>query len=161
MRFRLGLLGIDVGGRWLESADQAETGVGDSLSACTVPHWMMALAATGRDEAAHRMLDAMRAFGAGEGTVAQIVRDVASPVCEAVLAHRKGRYSRALDLMRPVLGEMYRLGGSHAQQDVLFQLFADAAMKADCADDVRLLVKRAGRDLSNSIGYAAAARFAH
>ena len=26
---------------------------------------------------------------------------------------------------------MYRLGGSHAQQDVLEQLFLDAAMKAD------------------------------
>ena len=32
--------------------------------------------------------------------------------------------------MRPVLGEMYRLGGSHAQQDVLEQLFLDAALKA-------------------------------
>ena len=71
---------------------------------------------------------------------------IALPVCEAVLAHRKGEYGRALDLMRPVLGGMYQLGGSHAQQDVLFQLFADAAVKADCADDVRLVVKRAGRD---------------
>ena len=161
MLFRLELLGIGVGDRWIEIADKAETRVGDCLSAFTLPHWMMALAATGRDEAAHRMLDAMRAFGTGEGTVASIVRDVASPVCEAVLAHRKGQYSRALDLMRPVLGEIYRLGGSHAQQDVLFQLFVDAAVKADCADDVRLVVKRAGRDLSNGVGYAAAARFAH
>jgi hypothetical protein len=89
------------------------------------------------------------------------VRDVAIPVCEAVLAHRKRDYARVLDLMRPVLGDMYRLGGSHAQQDVLFQLFADAAVKADCAEDVRLIVKRAGRDLSDRVGYAAAARFAH
>src|ERR1051325_10706418 len=122
---------------------------------------MMALAATGRDDAARRMLDGMHAFGAGEGTVAGIVRDVALPVCAAVLAHRKRDDRHVLDLMRPVLAEMYRLGGSHAQQDVLFQLFADAAVKADCADDVRLIVKRAGRDLSNSVGYAAAARFAH
>ena len=122
----------------------------------------MALAAAGRDDAARRMLDGMRAFGASDATVARIVRDVAIPVCEAVLAHRKGEYRRALDLMRPVLGGMYQLGGSHAQQDVLFQLFADAAVKADCADDVRLVVKRAGRDdLAARAGYAAAARFAH
>ena len=64
--------------------------------------------------------------------------------------------------MRPVLPGMYQLGGSHAQQDVLFQLFADAAVKADCADDARLVVKRAGRDdLAARAGYAAAARFAH
>ena len=161
MLFRLELLGVDVGDRWTEIADKAETRIGDCLSAFTLPHWMMALAAAGRDEAASRMLDAMRAFGAGEGTVARIVREVAVPVCEAVLAHRKRQYARALDLMRPVLGEMYRLGGSHAQQDVLFQLFADAAVKADCVDDVRPILRRAGRDLSESVGYAAAARLAH
>jgi hypothetical protein len=107
------------------------------------------------------MLDAMRVFARDESTVAHIVRDVAIPVSEAVLAHRKRDYRRAVDLMRPVLGGMYRLGGSHAQQDVLFQLCADAAVKADCADDVRLIVKRAGWDLSDRVGYSAAARFAH
>jgi tetratricopeptide (TPR) repeat protein len=162
MLFRLELLGIDVGNRWTEIADKAETRTGDCLSAFTLPHWMMALAAAGRHDAARRMLDGMRACGASDATVARIVRDVAIPVCEAVLTHRKGDYKRALDLMRPVLGEMYRLGGSHAQQDVLFQLFADAAVKADCADDVRLVVKRAGRDdLATRAGYAAAAHFAH
>ena len=126
MLFRLELLGIDVGDRWNEIADKAEARIGDCLSAFTLPHWMMALAAAGRDDAARRMLEGMRAFGAGEGTVARIVRDVALPVCEAVLAHRKGEYARALDLMRPVLGGMHQLGGSHAQQDVLMQLFLEA-----------------------------------
>jgi hypothetical protein len=37
---------------------------------------------------------------------------------------------------------MYRLGGSHAQQDVLEQLFLDAAMKAGLEDDCRLLIER-------------------
>jgi tetratricopeptide (TPR) repeat protein len=163
MLFRLELLAIDVGDRWTEIADKAEARIGDCLSAFTLPHWMMALAATDRDEAARKMLHGMRAFGAGEGTVARIVREVALPICEAVLAHRKRDYLRALDLMRPVLGEMHQLGGSHAQQDVLMQLFLDAAVKADCADDVRLLLKQAGRsdDFAKRVGYAAGARFAH
>ena len=88
----------------------------------------MALAAAGRDDAARRMLDGMRAFGGGDGTVARIVRDVALPICEAVLAHRQAAITRARStLMRPVLGDMYQLGGSHAQQDVLEQLFLDCA----------------------------------
>ena len=45
--------------------------------------------------------------------------------------------------MRPVLGDMHQLGGSHAQQDVLMQLFLDAAMKADCAGDARLILNHA------------------
>jgi hypothetical protein len=164
MLFRLELLGIDVGDRWTEIADKAEARVGDCLSAFTLPHWMMALAAAGRDEAARKMLDGMRAFGSGQGTLQRIVRNVALPVCEAALAHRIRDYRRAVDLMRPVLGDMHQLGGSHAQQDVLMQLFLDAAVKADCADDVRLILKRAGRDdgdLSKRVGYVAAAHFAH
>jgi tetratricopeptide (TPR) repeat protein len=161
MLMRLELLGIDVGERWNEVADKAEARIGDCLSAFTLPHWMMALAATGRDDAAQKMLDGMRAFGTGEGAVARIVRKVAVPVCEAVLAHRKGEYTRALDLMRPVLGDMHQLGGSHAQQDVLMQIFADAAVKADCADDLRLILRQAGRDLSERVGYSAATRLAH
>jgi tetratricopeptide (TPR) repeat protein len=164
MLFRLELLGIDVGRRWSEIADKAETRIGDCLSAFTLPHWMMALAADGRDDAARRMLDGMRAFAAGQGTVQRIVREVALPVCEAVRAHRHGNDRTVVGLMRPALGGMKQLGGSHAQQDVLMLLFLDAAAKADCADDVRSILRYArdaGFDVSERSGYAQAAqRFA-
>ena len=44
--------------------------------------------------------------------------------------------------MRPALGGMYQLGGSHAQQDVLEQFFVDAALKAGSIADVRLVLER-------------------
>jgi tetratricopeptide (TPR) repeat protein len=50
MLFRLERQGVDVGHRWVELADKAERRIGDCLSAFTLPHWMMALAADGRDE---------------------------------------------------------------------------------------------------------------
>jgi tetratricopeptide (TPR) repeat protein len=165
MLFRLELLGVDVGSRWSEIADKAEARIGDCLSAFTLPHWMMALAATGREAAAGRMLEGMAAFAAGEGTVQRIVGAVALPICQATLAHRRGEHGRAVGLMRPVLDDMHRLGGSHAQQDVLMQLFLESAVKADCTDEVRLILKRAGRnhgDLTARVGYAPAARqFVH
>jgi hypothetical protein len=142
MLFRLERHGVDVGARWDEIADKAEQRIGDCLSAFTQPHWMMALAATQREAAAQRMLGAMREAGCGGGAVAGVVGRVALPVSEAVLAHRRGEFDRTVDLMRPVLGEIARLGGSHAQQDVLEQLFLDAAIKADRGDDVRLLLAR-------------------
>ena len=37
---------------------------------------------------------------------------------------------------------MYRLGGSHAQQDVLEQLFLDCAVSARSRDDVDLILSR-------------------
>jgi hypothetical protein len=147
MLFRLGRHGVDLGGRWTELADKAEARIGDCQSAFTLPHWMMALAATGRDAAAGRMLDGMRDFAEREtGIVAALVGAIALPVTEAVLAHGQGRHAAAVGLMRPVLGEMYRLGGSHAQQDVLEQVFLDSALKAGLDADARLLMERvAGR----------------
>ena len=47
--------------------------------------------------------------------------------------------------MRPALGGMHRLGGSHAQQDVLMQLFLDSAVKAEeyeKAADLRDQIRR-------------------
>jgi hypothetical protein len=164
MLFRLQRLGVDVGARWVELADKAEARIGDCQSAFTLPHWMMALLADGRHDAARRMVDALRDYGAGPGTVAPIVRDYALPIVQAQRAHAAGRHAEALALMRPVLGGMYRLGGSHTQQDVLEQLFLDAALKADRSDDIRLAVERvAGRrpiGPERFVGWRGAARLA-
>jgi tetratricopeptide (TPR) repeat protein len=164
MLFRLERLGVAVGRRWEELADKAEARIGDCLATFTLPHWMMALAAGGRERAAERMLAALRERGQGEGAAATVLREVALPVCEAVRAHRAGAYAACVAGLRPVLGAMHRLGGSHAQQDVLHQLFLDAALRAGIEADVRLALERAaGRrtvPLSRWIGYRdAAARF--
>jgi tetratricopeptide (TPR) repeat protein len=161
MLFRLERRGVDVGTRWNEIADKAEARIGDCLSPFTLPHWMMALAATGREQAAARMLEAMRAFATKSATVARIVGEISAPICEAVVAHRRGEPAEAVALMRPVLADMHRLGGSHAQQDVLEQLFLDAAIKADSRDDIRLLLARVARHPvppHGRVGYAEAAK---
>ena len=130
MLFRLELAGVDVGGRWVEIADKAQARIGDCLSPFTLPHWLMALGATGRDDAARSALAAMREFARGGGTLAPIVGEVALPVCEAVLAHRRAEHSRVVALMTPVLGSMAALGGSHAQQEVLHMMLRDSQAKA-------------------------------
>jgi len=77
---------------------------------------------------------------------ARIVGEVAIPMSQAVLAHGPGQYEQAVGLMRPMLGEMSRLGGSHAQQDVPEQRFLDAVPEAGLDDDRRLIIERvAGR----------------
>jgi hypothetical protein len=57
---------------------------------------------------------------------------------------------------------MYELGGSHAQQDVLEQLFLDCAMAAHQSADAMMLLERVtGRwptPPERRVGYAASAR---
>ena len=166
MLWRLVRQGVDIGDRWTELADKAEARIGDCLSGFTLPHWMMALAATQRFDAADRMLEGMRDFArAGNApptTLQKLVGELALPVSEAVLAHARGEHARAVAVMRPLLGAMHALGGSHAQQDVLEQIYLDAAMRAGARDDARLLLERvAGRHPvppNRRAGYAAAAR---
>jgi len=142
MLFRLERLGVDIGERWVELADKAEARIGDCASTFTLPHWMMALTRTGRTKAAERMVEAMRGFANSRGTLPPLVRDYVLPIAEAQLAHADGRYAEAVELMRPALGGMGQLGGSHAQQDVLEQFFVDAALKAGSTEDVRLALER-------------------
>lgn len=172
MLFRLERQGVDIGQRWEELAGKAEARIGDCLSAFTLPHWMMALCATGRFEAAERMLEAMRDYSAGaasgngapanSGENPRIVRDAALPACEALLLRARGQHAAAVAVMRPAIGGLYELGGSHAQQDVLEQLFLDCAMESGHHDDARMLLERVtGRwptPPERRIGYAAAAR---
>jgi tetratricopeptide (TPR) repeat protein len=138
MLWRLARVGVQAGARWEELADKAEARAGDILSAFTLPHWMMALAGAERWEAAARWLAAAREAAAAEGQNAALVREVALPVCEAVLAHARGDGARAVALMRPVLGRMHQLGGSHAQQDVLWQVFLDSARMAGDTASARI-----------------------
>jgi hypothetical protein len=107
------------------------------------------------------MLEAMRAFAAGgAGTAAGLVRDYAIPIGEALVERGGGEPGRACALMRPALGGMHLLGGSHVQQDVLWQLFLDCALAARLRDDVeRVLAHMARRhpvQPSRRVGYASA-----
>ena len=116
MLMRLELRGVDVGNRWTEIADKAEARIGDCLSTFTLPHWAMALSATGREVATQRLLDAM------EASSNRVVREVALPVSRAVVAHRRKEFAKAVALMEPVQARLGELGGSHAQRDVLVQI---------------------------------------
>jgi tetratricopeptide (TPR) repeat protein len=163
MLYRLERQGVDVGGRWTELADKAEVRIGDCLNAFTLPHWMLALTGAKRWDVAERFVDGLRRHVAETRTISgDLVERYALPICEAILASARGAPDRACDLIRPAIGGMYRLGGSHAQQDVLEQVALDCALKAGRNDDVRLILERvAGRHPvppDRRVGYADAAR---
>jgi tetratricopeptide (TPR) repeat protein len=143
---RLELLGIDVGDRWIELADKAEKRIGDHVILFTVPHWMMALSAAGRWAASDRLIAAMRAHAESSGaSEAEVVAKVALPAAMAVRAHRRGEHAAALDALFPVRHDIVRLGGSHAQRDILWQVMADAATKAGRGRELGVLIDEVTR----------------
>jgi hypothetical protein len=162
--WRLEQLGLDVGARWDELADKAEARIGDSAHLLLPPHLMLALAATGRDDASARFLAALRdQAGDASRWDAAAIGDVVVPVCEAGLAHRRGQHAQVVALLQPRLDQIRLLGGSNAQRDLFRQILIDSAMKADRRHGVTAMI--ADETLTHAVaptqraGYAAAARW--
>jgi len=131
MLWRLEHAGVEVGTRWEELAEKAEARVGDVQNLFTVPHLVMALAATSREEAVARYLAALKAAaGGGRLSSAATLAEVEIPLAGAVLAHRKGDYTRVVTLMEPIRHAIVRIGGSHAQRDLFTEMLLDAALRS-------------------------------
>ena len=164
--WRLEQMGLDVGDRWQELADKAEARIGEAGHLLMVPHLMLALVATGRDTAAARFVAALRELAADPAVwTAPAIADVVIPVCEAAQAHRRGNFSRVVELLAPRRENIRLLGGSNAQRDMFFQMLIDAAVKADRRDVVAAMIahETATRPAppTRRAGYAAAARWLH
>ncbi|MGD0104782.1 MAG: hypothetical protein ABSC06_12175 [Rhodopila sp.] len=162
--WRLELLGLDVGTRWNELADKAESRIGDTAYLLLPPHLMLALAATGRDDAASLFLAGLREQAEDPSRWdAAAIADVVIPVCEAGLAHRRRQHAKVVGLLEPRLHDIRLLGGSNAQRDLFRQMLIDSAMKADRRDVVAAMIadENAIRPVAATqrAGYAAAARW--
>jgi tetratricopeptide (TPR) repeat protein len=162
--WRLERMGVAVGHRWGELADRAEARIGEAGHPLLLPHLVMALAATGRIEAAERFVAALRDLAADQTRwAARAIEDVIVPVCEAALAHRRGEHARVVALLAPRREPIRLLGGSNAQRDLFMQMLIDSAVKAGRRDLVAEMISHetATRTVppTSRAGYAAAARW--
>lgn len=123
---RLELMGIPVGSRWLELASALDPAYLDITSPFTSTHCAMTFAAIGDFDKLEKMIGEIKLFTSKKGALAKAYK-LTIPVIEGIKAHRQKKYALALDLMMPVRSELWTLGGSHAQRDILFQIMFDSA----------------------------------
>lgn len=129
--WRLELYGHDVGGRWHELAEKWAHAAEDRLYAFNDVHAMMAFLGDGRGDLAERVLAANdRLVREGGGDNAAMAREVGLPVCRAQAAFVRGAYDEAVEHLHPLHGATHRLGGSHAQRDVVELTLIVAALRA-------------------------------
>jgi len=162
MLWRLERMGVDVGARWEELGEKAAARVGDVQNLFTVPHLVMALAASGREEAARRMIAALKNAADSGCGAAVTLAEVEIPLAGAVLAHRRGDHTSVVTLMAPIRHEIRRIGGSHAQRDLFTELLLDSALKAGRTELAREILAREAEarpiPLKRRRAYAAAER---
>ena len=129
--WRLSLLGVDVGSRWKDLADKWERAATDTLYAFNDVHAMMTFVADGRTEAAKAVLNVAERYvrHADDANVA-MTRIIGLPFCRALQAFAEGKYGEAVDQLIPIRHRTHRLGGSHAQRDVIALTLLEAAIRA-------------------------------
>jgi tetratricopeptide (TPR) repeat protein len=140
--WRLRLDGVDIGDRFAALADVW------ALKATDEPwyvfndlHSTMALVGAGRLPEARAVVARLDEYvdGAG-GTNASMTAEIGLPACRAVIAHGEGRSADVVAALAPIRRRLPRLGGSHAQRDVLQRTLLDATIQAGEHDVARSLL---------------------
>jgi hypothetical protein len=150
---RLEFLGVGLGARWADLADQLEGRLDDHVLAFTDANAMMALAAAGRGQAAGRLLTSLKAFAATPGcSAAAAMEPVTIPVCAAILAYHQGDFGRAVDLLLPLRHAFIRMGASHAQRDIFHQYLIEAAIAGEQLALARALLSERSLAKPHSLG---------
>jgi len=133
--WRLNLVGVDVGRRWADLADKWEPSATDTLYAFNDVHAMMAFVGDRRVEAQDRLLTANeRYLEHASDANAAMSREIGLPFCRALQDFAAGDYRACVDRLLPVRYLTDRLGGSHAQRDVIAWTLLEAALRAGDGD---------------------------
>jgi hypothetical protein len=139
MLWRLRLEGVDVGARWTPLAARWARVAEDGNYAFNDLHAVMALIGAGRHSDVARMLATMRRVANDDSDNGRMTREVGLPLAEGFAAFDSGRPAEAFERMAPVRGIAQRLGGSHAQRDIISLTLLHAAMRAGLADAAEAL----------------------
>lgn len=129
--WRLELAGADVGNRWHPVAEQWLTHADDHVLVFNDLHIALAISHSLGADKKDRFLASMDRYVAEEdGDNRAFTRDVGRTLVDAVFAFAAGDYRRAITLIMPIRYKVIRIGGSHAQRDLVTQTLIVAAERA-------------------------------
>jgi tetratricopeptide (TPR) repeat protein len=132
--WRLDTLGYDIGDRWRELAALWQDHADGKCLVFGDIHAAMAELQSGQEALAERRLAAMRETAANGVEAAGLYRTVGIPVVEGLAAFHRGAYAEAVELLLPVRFDLWQIGGSHAQRDVVDWTLTEAAVRAGQRD---------------------------
>jgi tetratricopeptide (TPR) repeat protein len=138
--WRLHLQKVSLGNRFKTLAARWSPYAEDAHCAFNDLHAMMAFVAAGRRDCAQRLLAAQerrvrRVWGCNH----DMTRLVGLPACRSLAAFGEGDYATAERLLRALPPVAHRIGGSHAQRDVLqLTRFAALSRKSSPASAARI-----------------------
>jgi len=127
--WRLELEGVDVGARWGVVRKHWAAHLHDHVLAFNDLH--LALALAGEPKLAAMLGDSLDAYAReGEGDNAVVMAQVGRPLIDAMLDFAQGDYAEAVEGILPLRYDVWRIGGSHAQREIVDLTLLAAAERA-------------------------------
>jgi tetratricopeptide (TPR) repeat protein len=117
--WRMALLGVDVGARWQPLAEAWAPHIDDLYCSFSDVHAMLAFVGARDDARVRRLLQNLAAAQTRSTRHGLTTRQLGLPACQALAAFGRGDYTLAITLLASLPAHVHRLGGSHAQRDVL------------------------------------------
>src|SRR5271168_605500 len=144
--WRLELAGVDVGDRWTPVAGQWMAHVDDHVLAFNDLHCAFAAARSPDPGDAGRLIRSLNDYERlGSGDNRQVTAEVGRRIIDGVLAFAGGDPARTVEVILPVRYETVRVGGSHAQRDIVnLTLIAAAERSGQWSLARALLAERIG-----------------
>lgn len=132
--WRLEMLGCDTDGHWQKLAELWDGRATGDLSPFNDIHAAMTFLRTGARGKFEDLLRTMRSSAEQSGGLARTYGCVAVPVVMALDRFVRGDYSRVVETLLPVRADLWRMGGSKAQRDVVDWTLVEAANRAGDRD---------------------------
>ena len=118
--WRIQLQGVEPRQRWIELADAWAPHIDDGFCSFNDVHAMLAFVGGRQWTLARRLENALASMQSLATRHGQMTRQLGLPACRGVLAFGEGDNELAVELLSQLPPRAYRLGGSHAQRDVLY-----------------------------------------
>lgn len=137
--WRLETLGCEAGERWQPLFELWQERANGRTSLFNDVHAAMTALRAGQMRSFEDLLVAMRAMAADNGELAPSYRDFGVPAVEAMAQFTAGNYRDCVERLLPVRTELWRMGGSIAQRDLIEWTLTEAAVRAELPGVARSL----------------------
>lgn len=158
--WRMNLAGQACGDRWVHLANKWEPAAQDTLYAFNDVHAMMTFASDNRGDAQRLLINANKRYvESASDANAAMSREIGIPFCLAIQDFKREDYVACVDRLLPVRYMTHRLGGSHAQRDVIGWTLLEAALRSKRYDlALGLANERTGLKPTSAQNWRAVAR---
>jgi tetratricopeptide (TPR) repeat protein len=132
--WRLEMLGLEAGERWQDYAKLWQGRANGATSVFNDIHAALTMLRAGDDDGFERIRAGMSNTAAAGTEQSPTWREVGLPVVDGLRDFTRGAYARAVDHLLPARFSLGRMGGSHAQRDIIDWTLTEAALRAGIRD---------------------------